>query len=754
MRDQIRVLGAREHNLNNVDVSIPKHELTVVTGVSGSGKSSLVFDTIAAEAQRQFYETLPAFVRGFLPRHGHPDVDMIEHLAAVVVVDQRRLGGGSRSTVGTITDIAPLMRVLFSRAGEPHIGSSDAFSFNMPAGMCPRCEGLGSVTDVDINAFLAPERSLNEGALLAPPFKVGTPYWQTYGGSGLFDPDKPISAYTDAEREKLLFSTEGTVKVEAHGKQMNTAYEGAVAKFRRLYVRKDSEEIAERTQRMVREFTTSVVCPDCGGSRLSRPALEVRVCGRSIAELSSMEATELIRVLAEFDLPHATPVLEALSTRVRHMVDIGLGYLSLDRATATLSGGESQRIKIVRQLASTLTDMLYVFDEPSIGLHARDVARLTALLKSLRDNGNTVLVVEHDRDVIAVADYVIDIGPGAGSAGGNVVFTGSIEDLIKADTPTGRHMSTRPALKQQLREPTGHLPVTNANLHNLRNVSTRIPTGVVTAVTGVAGSGKSSLIHGVFCTQHPEAIVVDQSAPHGNRRSTTATYTKAMEPIRKLFAKANNVSPALFSANSSGACHTCEGLGVVYSELAFLEGTASVCETCHGRRFTDEVLSYRLADKSISDVLEMTAGEAQQFFADNRQITTILRAVVDVGLDYLRLGQPLSSLSGGECQRIKLASHLHRDGLVYVLDEPTTGLHMADVSLLLEVLDRLVDERGGTVIVIEHNLEVIAHADWVIDLGPEGGSAGGELLFEGTPAELVDVEHSHTGVHLRRALVD
>jgi excinuclease UvrABC ATPase subunit len=748
--DVVRVVGAREHNLAGFDVDIPKRVITAVTGVSGSGKSSLVFDTVAAEAQRQFHETLPAFVRSFLPHRARPDVDAIEHLPAVVLVDQRRLGGGSRSTVGTITDISPLLRLLFSRAGAPYIGPADCFSFNMPAGMCPACEGLGVVTDVDLDAFLDPARSLADGALLAPAFKVGTWHWQIFANR--FDAARPVAEYSDAERHDLLYGEGGKVAVENLGQQINATYEGAVVKFRRLYVRKDSSETSERTKQMVAQFTTSAPCPDCGGSRLSPAALDCRIDGRNIADLSSVEATELLAVLAELDLPTVAPVLAGLRRRVGHLVEIGLGYLSLDRATDTLSGGESQRIKIVRQLASTLSDLLYVFDEPSIGLHARDVGRLTGLLTTLRDNGNTVLVVEHDRDVITAADHVIDIGPGAGSAGGQVVFAGTVAALADSGTVTGRCLKARPELKPQVRRPRGWLPVVGGALHNLRDVDVEIPTGVLTAVTGVAGSGKSSLMYGVFCAQHPEAVVVDQSAPTVNRRSSIATYTGAMDPIRKAFAKANGVSAALFSANSAGACQTCEGAGVIVTDLAFLEGITSVCGTCEGRRYSAEVLEYSLRGASIGDVLDLTVADALEFFAGNRAVQPILQGLVDVGLDYLRLGQPLPSLSGGECQRIKLASQLHRSGAIYVLDEPTTGLHMSDVDRLVEVLDRLVDERGASVIVIEHNLEVIARADWIIDLGPEGGSAGGQLLFSGTPADLLASSGSHTGDALREAV--
>lgn len=746
--DQIRVAGARENNLANIDVEIPKRALTVVTGVSGSGKSSLVFDTIAAEAQRQLYETLPAFVRGFLPSQARPEVDLIEHLAAAIVIDQRRLGGGARSTVGTATDIAPLLRLLFSRAGEPDAGTVDAFSFNMPAGMCPGCAGLGTATDVDLAAFLDPDRSLAQGALRPPPFQVGSWHWRIFAAR--LDPDKPVREYTEDERNLLLYEASGTVPVQVRGEHINATYEGAVVRFRRLYLRRDPAELGERTKRMAAAFSTSRPCPDCGGARLARAALDCRIDGYNIAELSALEAGRLAEVLAAFDLPKAKPALEALATRIGHLVDIGLGYLSLDRPTDTLSGGESQRVKIVRRLASTLTDMLYVFDEPSVGLHPRDVRRLTELLRTLRANGNTVLVVEHDRDVIMAADHVVDIGSGAGAAGGQVVFTGTVADLAKSATLTGQHLNTRPRLKETVRVPTGALPVRNARLHNLRGFSLDIPTGVLTAVSGVAGSGKSTLIHGVFCAQHPQAIVVDQTAPTANRRSTTATYTGALDPIRKAFARANGVSPTLFSANSAGACPTCEGLGVIYTELAFLDTIASTCETCQGRRFRPEVLTHQLAGKSIADALSLTVIEANNFFATNKKIAPILTAISDVGLGYLTLGQPLTTLSAGECQRIKLATHLHKQGAIYVLDEPTTGLHISDTNNLLKMLDHLVDKRRATVIAIEHNLDVIAHADHIIDLGPEAGKAGGTLLFQGPPKSLMEAT-TPTATHLKEA---
>jgi excinuclease UvrABC ATPase subunit len=749
----IRVIGAREHNLATVDVEIPKRRLTVVTGVSGSGKSSLVFETIAVEGQRQLNETLPTFVRNFLPSSARPAVDLIEHLPATIAVDQRPLTGGPRSTVGTITDIAPLLRLLFSRAGEPFVGYADAFSFNMPAGMCPECEGIGEVTDIDMAAFLDTSKSLNSGALLAPTFKVGSRDWHLFAASGRLDPDKPVAGYSVQELDDLLHATSGTVPVDVGGKRVNLAYEGAVVKFRRRYL-DQGEEMGARTKQMVQVFTTSVPCPACGGTRLSPLALDSKIDGYNIAEFSAMETEELLGVLRALDVPQAKPVANALVAQVGHLVDIGLGYLSLDRRTSTLSGGESQRVKLVRHLSSSLNDMLYVFDEPSIGLHPRDVHRLTNLLHTLRDKGNTVLVVEHDRDVIAAADHVIDIGPGAGAAGGRIVFAGDAEDLAGSGTLTGRCMTARTRLKDEVRTPTGALPIVNARVHNLRDISIDIPAGVLTAISGVAGAGKSSLINGAFRVQHPDAVIIDQSLPHANRRSTTVTYTGVADHVRAEFAKANDVSPALFSANSSGACETCNGLGVVYTDLASLEGVTLVCQTCNGRRFSDEVLGYRLRERTITDVLEMTVSEGRKFFAANGKVAPVLAAVSDVGLDYLRLGQPLTSLSGGECQRIKLATHLHARKTTYVLDEPTTGLHMADVDRLLGVLDRLVDDYAATVLVIEHNLDVIAHADWVVELGPEGGSRGGRVLYRGEPRGLVDVEGFPPAVHLRQAVAD
>ncbi|GAB4205671.1 MAG: excinuclease ABC subunit UvrA [Roseiflexaceae bacterium] len=737
-RQFIEIRGAREHNLKDISLNIPKQQITVFTGVSGSGKSSLVFDTIAAEAQRQLNETFTAFVQGFLPHYGQPDVDRIEHLNAPIIIDQKRVGGGSRSTVGTYTDIAVLLRLLFSRIGQPAAGPAYAFSFNTPQGMCPECEGIGKTVQLDLDKFLDRSKSLNGGAILHPEFKVGKWMWKMYPLSGLFDNDKPINDYSEAELHALLYGADIKVSFGEFGSK----YEGLVERFTRMYIKKDAAAMSDRNRAVFEQFTTTQTCPLCYGARLNQAALDCRIGGRNIAELSAMEATELIAFLADFTDPVSERVAARLVERLQHLVDIGLGYLTLGRETATLSGGESQRVKMIRHLGNSLTEMLYILDEPSVGLHARDVARLNGLLQKLRDKGNTVLVVEHDPDVIAIADHVVDIGPRAGVHGGEVVFEGSYAELKQSGTLTGRFLAQHLPVKQQVRRPTGHLPIRNASLHNLKNVSVDIPTGVLTVVTGVAGSGKSTLINDVFLAQHPDALVIDQSRVTANSRSAPATYTGIMDEIRQTFAKANGVSPSLFSFNSAGSCPNCNGLGVVYTDLAFMEGIASVCEICEGRRFKSEVLDYRLRGKTISDVLDMTAEEALAFFSE-KKIRPVLQAMNDVGLSYLRLGQPLSTVSGGEGQRLKLATELHKQGSVYVMDEPTTGLHLSDIGLLMRIIDRLVDARN-TVILIEHHLDVIRQADWIIDLGPEGGSAGGTVLFEGPPHALQGCERSIT----------
>ena len=737
-RQFIEIRGARENNLKDISLELPKQKITVFTGVSGSGKSSLVFDTIAAEAQRQLNETFTAFVQGFLPHYGQPEVDHIEHLNAPIIINQKRVGGGSRSTVGTYTDIAALLRLLFSRVGQPYVGPAYTFSFNTPQGMCPECEGIGKTVQLDLEKLLDRSKSLNGGAILHPEFKVGKWMWKMYPLSGLFDNDKPIEDYIDEELYALLYGADVKVSFGEFGSK----YEGLVQRFTRMYLKKDAAAMSERNRRVFEQFTTSQLCPVCHGARLHQAALDCRIEGRNIAELSDLEATDLIKFLEGFTDPVAVNVAAKLTERVAQLVDIGLGYLSLSRETATLSGGESQRVKMIRHLGNSLTEMLYILDEPSVGLHARDVARLNGLLKKLRDKGNTVLVVEHDPDVIAIADYIVDLGPKAGTHGGEVVFEGSYEALKHADTLTGQFLKQHLPIKEKVRQATGQLTVQNASLHNLKNVTVNVPTGVLSVVTGVAGSGKSSLINDVFLAQYPDVVVVDQARVTANMRSTPTTYTGIMDGIRQAFAKTNKVSASLFSFNSEGSCPNCNGLGVVYTDLAFMEGMTSTCEICEGKRFKPEVLEYGLRGKTISDVLDMTVEEALTFFTE-KKIKAVVQAMSDVGLGYLKLGQPLSTVSGGEGQRLKLATELHKQGSVYVMDEPTTGLHLSDIGLLMGIIDRLVTA-GNTVILIEHHLDVIRQADWLIDLGPEGGSAGGEVLFEGPPSALNKCERSIT----------
>ncbi|OJV14641.1 MAG: thiamine ABC transporter permease [Dyadobacter sp. 50-39] len=745
-QEYIRIRGARENNLKNVSLDIPKRQITIFTGVSGSGKSSIVFDTIGAEAQRQLNETFSMFIRNRLPRISQPDADAIENLSTSIVIDQKRLGGNSRSTMGTITDISAVLRLLFSRLGHPHAGFSNAFSFNDPAGMCLECNGLGKKVEVDLDKFLDLSKSLNEGAILFPVFAVGTWYWKAYTFSGMLDNDKKLEDYSGEEMHTLLYG-KGTYESNYNGMTFDTKYEGLVDKFNRLYIQKDSSEISEKTVKKVEKFLRMGDCPACKGARLNEKALACRINGLNIAEMSAMEVSELVKMIREMHDPVSKPMIDTLTDRLQHLVDIGLGYLSLDRETGTLSGGESQRIKMVKHLNSSLIDIAYIFDEPSIGLHPRDVHRLNELLQKLRDKGNTILVVEHDPDVIRVADYIVDVGPKAGSGGGEIVYSGDYQGLLRAQTLTGRFMNRDLKVKSTFRQATGALKVKNAKRHNLKNVSVDIPTGVFTVVTGVAGSGKSSLINGVFLSQHPEAIVIDQSAVGTSIRSNPATYTGIMDDIRKLFGKTNRVSASLFSFNSDGACPECQGLGFIFTDLAFLEPVKTVCETCEGKRFKQEVLEYKVNGKSITDVLDMPVEEALDFFKP-KDIVRKLSAMNQVGLNYLTLGQPLSTLSGGECQRIKLAGELHKNGTIYVMDEPTTGLHMSDTGHLLQIIDHLVDQ-GNSVIVIEHNTEVMKHADWIIDLGPEGGHKGGQILFEGTPADLLNSNESLTAAYLR-----
>ena len=748
--DAITLTGARENNLKDVTLRIPKGRLTVFTGVSGSGKSSVVFDTIAVESQRQLNETYPWFVRNRLPKFERPHADGLEHLTPAIVVDQRQVGGHSRSTVGTMTDVYSVIRVLFSRHGTPSAGPATAYSFNDPSGMCPECDGLGRTVRPDWDRILDPGRSLADGAVRFPPFAAGTWQGQTYTNSDDLDPHKPVGRFTAAEREFLMRGRPGSkVAVSGSGGTWTTDYEGLAVRFERLYLKRDLSAMSQKTRDLVRAFLVEGTCPGCRGARLNAAALATRINGRSIADCTRMQVTDLIAVLREIDDPVAGPIASAAVAALERTEAIGLGYLSLDRETATLSGGEGQRLKTVRHLGSSLTGMTYIFDEPSVGLHPRDVGRLGDLLLRLRDKGNTVLVVEHDPDVIALADHVVDMGPGAGAGGGTVVFEGTPRELASSGTLTGRCLRARTAVKDEVREPTGELWVKGADRHNLRDVTVRFPAGVLTAVTGVAGSGKSTLA-GELTAAHEEAVVVDQSSIGISGRSTPATYLGIMDTVRKVFARETGAEAGLFSFNSGGACGTCEGRGIIYTDLAFMDPVTTTCHGCEGRRFKEEVLRLTVRGRSIADVLEMTAEQALGFF-DDPGVRRRLRALRDVGLTYLTLGQPLSTLSGGERQRIKLATRLHRTGAVYVLDEPTTGLHMADVEGLVALLDRLVDA-GNTVVVVEHNLAVVARADWVIDLGPDGGRNGGEIVFEGTPLRLLEAQGSFTGEHLRRAV--
>ncbi|MFG3102332.1 ATP-binding cassette domain-containing protein [Streptomyces sp. NPDC048182] len=770
--DLIRVHGARENNLKDVSVEIPKRRLTVFTGVSGSGKSSLVFDTVAAESKRLINETYSAFVQGFMPATARPDVDVLDGLTTAITVDQQRMGADPRSTVGTATDVNAMLRILFSRLGDPHIGPPGAYAFNVPSvrasgaitvergakkavkatfnrlgGMCPRCEGRGAVSDIDLTQLYDDTKSISEGAFTIPGWKADN-VWTVgvYAQSGFFDPDKPIRDFT--ERELHTFLHGEPVKVKVNG--VNLTYEGLVPKIQKSMLAKDKEAMQPHIRAFVERAVTFATCPECAGTRLTEAARSSKVAGISIADACAMQISDLadwVRALAE---PSVAPLLAGLGDILDSFTEIGLGYLSLDRPAGTLSGGEAQRVKMVRHLGSPLTDVTYVFDEPTAGLHPHDIQRMNDLLLRLRDKGNTVLVVEHKPEVIAIADHVVDLGPGAGTEGGTVCFEGTVEGLRAAGTITGRHLDDRAAVKEDVRKPTGTLPVRGARANNLRDVDVDIPLGVLTVVTGVAGSGKSSLVHGSIPAD-AGVVSVDQSPIRGSRRSNPATYTGLLEPVRKAFAKANGVKPALFSANSEGACPTCNGAGVVYTDLGMMAGVAMPCEECEGRRFQPAVLEYRLAGRDIGEVLAMPVAEAAAFFgAGEARLPAahrILERLADVGLGYLTLGQPLTTLSGGERQRLKLATHMGDKGGIYVLDEPTNGLHLADVEQLLALLDRLVDA-GKSVVVVEHHQAVMAHADWIIDLGPGAGHDGGRVVFEGTPAELIEARSTLTGEHL------
>ncbi|HEY7138091.1 MAG TPA: excinuclease ABC subunit UvrA [Acidimicrobiia bacterium] len=767
----IRVHGARVNNLRDVSVELPKRRLTVFTGVSGSGKSSLVFGTIAAESQRLINETYSAFVQGFMPTLARPEVDVLDGLTTAIIVDQQRMGADPRSTVGTTTDANAMLRILFSRLGKPHIGPPSAYSFNVPSvsasgaitvergasktvratfsrtgGMCPRCEGRGSVTDIDLSQLYDDSKSLNEGALTIPGYNTGGWNYRLYSASGFVDPDKPIRKYTKKELHDFLHHEPVRMKVEG----INMTYEGLVLRVQKSMLAKDKEAMQPHIRAFVERAVTFTTCPDCGGTRLSTGARSSRIEGINIAEACAMQISDLAEWLDGLDEPSVAPLLTALGHTLDSFVEIGLGYLSLDRPPGTLSGGEAQRVKMIRALGSSLTDVTYVFDEPTTGMHPHDVQRMNDLLLRLRDKGNTVLVVEHEPETIVIADHVIDLGPGAGTAGGTVCFAGTVEGLRASGTITGRHLGDRATLKSTVRASTGALSIRGATLHNLHDVDVNIPLGVLVVITGVAGSGKSSLVHGSM-PKGAGVVSIDQAPIRGSRRSNPATYSGLLDPIRKAFAKANGVKPALFSANSEGACPNCNGIGVVYTDLAMMAGVATVCEECDGKRFQASVLDYHLGGRDISEVLAMSVSEAREFFGDGDARTPAARAVLDrladVGLGYLGIGQPLTTLSGGEQQRLKLATHMADQGGVYVLDEPTTGLHLADVEQLLGLLDRLVDT-GKSVIVIEHHQAVMAHADWIIDLGPGAGRDGGRIVFEGTPADLVAARSSLTGEHL------
>ncbi|MEH6792848.1 MAG: excinuclease ABC subunit UvrA [Rhodococcus sp. (in: high G+C Gram-positive bacteria)] len=770
--DVIRVQGARQNNLQDIDVELPKRRLTVFTGVSGSGKSSLVFSTIAAESQRMINETYSAFVQGFMPTLGRPDVDVMDGLTTAIIVDQQRMGSNPHSTVGTATDANAMLRILFSRVGKPYIGSAQAFSFNVASvsgagaykvdkggrqttekksfsvtgGMCPRCEGRGSVSDFDLTALYDASKSLNESAITIPGYSMEGWYGRIFRGCGYFDPDKPISKFTKKELDDLLYREPTKVKVEG----INVTYSGLVPQIQKSFLSKDVEAMQPHIRAFVERAITFTTCPDCHGTRLNEGARSSKIKGVNIADACSMQISDLATWVGGLKEPSVAPLLTTLGETLDSFVEIGLGYLSLDRPSGTLSGGEAQRTKMIRHLGSSLTDVTYVFDEPTTGLHPHDIERMNNLLLQLRDKGNTVLVVEHKPETISIADHVVDLGPGAGSAGGHVCFEGTVDGLRQSDTVTGRHFDDRASLKESVREFSDVLEIRGADSHNLRDVDVDVPLGVLVVVTGVAGSGKSSLIHGSL-SGADDVVSVDQGAIRGSRRSNPATYTGLLEPIRKAFAKENAVKPALFSSNSEGACPTCNGAGVIYSDLAMMAGVATVCEECEGKRFQASVLEYHFGGRNIDEVLSMSVAEAEEFFSDGSAkllpAHKILQRLNDVGLGYLKIGQPLTTLSGGERQRLKLAAHMADKGGIYVLDEPTTGLHLADVDKLLGLLDRLVDS-GKSVIVIEHHQAVMAHADWIIDLGPGAGHDGGLVVFEGTPSDLIADGSTLTGQHL------
>ena len=745
--EKIIIRGLTQNNLKNVSLEIPKGKIIVFTGVSGSGKSSIVFDTIAAESQRQMNETYSAFIKGRLPKHEKPKAEKIENLSASVIVDQSRLGGNARSTVGTISDMYASLRLLFSRIGTPYAGTASYFSFNDPNGMCPECYGIGKVMRVNAESKIDPEKTWNEGMADLPAFHVGNWYWKQYAASGLFPLDKKWKDFTNQERNRLLYGAD-----EPNGEKLNKKVDGVFNYLTRMLINRDTSNLKEASTKKLMGLVEEKPCPSCHGRRLNEKSLSCKVAEYSIDEMCAMEFTELVKVLEKLNAPRVKTIVDSLISSLRRMIDIGLPYLSMDRESSSLSGGEAQRLKLVRYMGSSLTDLIYIFDEPSTGMHPRDVHRMTKLLQSLKDKGNTVIVVEHDKDVISIADEIIDVGPGAGINGGEILFQGSYAALLRSGTLTGEALKKNLPIKSHLRVPSSFLPVRNACVHNLKNVSVDIPLNVLTVVTGVAGSGKSSLIRDVFAKQYANRVVlVDQSPVTATGRSAPATFLGIFDEIRKVMAEKNNVEASLFSFNSKGACPSCGGRGHTVTELVFMDPVTTVCEACGGKRYSKEALSYRYKGKNIVEILEMTAEEAYEFFCDNKKISKVLSAMMEVGLSYLSLGQPMSTLSGGERQRVKLAKELDKKGNIYVLDEPTTGLHASDVQNIMELLDRLVD-KGNSVIVIEHNIDVMKLADRIIDVGPDGGTAGGEIVFAGTPYEMIQNAQTITADYLRKSL--
>ena len=744
----IKIINARQNNLKSVDIQIPRNQLVVFTGVSGSGKSSLVFETINAEAQRQLYDTLGTYAQSHLPKIPKPDCDIIEGISPAIVIKQKRSSGSSRSTVGTTTEIYTYLRLLFSRIGTPLIGPSSHFSFNSPDGMCLSCNGTGRIMDIDIDKILDTSKSLNEGAILFPDFKVGGWQWKYIALGGQFDCDLSVNQFTQEDYQKLLYGFEENISLDNGGLGLDITYEGVIVKINRLYVHKNQETLSKKKKQIIEQFLSVQNCHTCHGARLNQQALSVIINGHNIDQVSHFDIEHLKQFIDEVDNPNAITIIEQIKEKIDHLIDIGLGYLSLSRDISTLSGGEAQRIKLAKQLGSSLTEMLYILDEPSVGLHPKDVYHLNNLLLSLRDKGNSVLVVEHDPDVIAVADHVIDIGPQAGMNGGKVMFQGTYPELLASESTTGKLLNQQAVLKHVVRHPTSYFEIKNATANNLQNVKAKIPRAVMTCITGVAGSGKSSLIHQEYLSRYPDAIVIDQSAVGQSERSNAATYTGLFDEIRKVYAKANKVKASAFSFNSEGACSNCKGLGFIETEMAFLDPIRAQCCECNGKRYNEETLKYKYRGLNIAELLELTIDKAAELF-EQENITKRIKVLQQVGLGYLTLGQPLASLSGGECQRVKLSSELHKTGNVYVLDEPTTGLHISDANKIIDILDRLA-AKGNTVIVIEHNLDVMAKSDWIIDVGPDGGEKGGKVLFEGTPKALIEESKSHTATYLKR----